>query len=73
MLENSEIYIGDQLCASLGDNLPVNSVLQIYCQDPNYKERNAFSEGYNASEVVEVFSGTKGNSLTIKAASDGIL
>ena len=73
LLENSEVYIGDKICARIGNRPPVNRVMTVECQNPDFKPRNVFSSSYNKEEfdVYKNYDGTVGDSITIKSARPG--
>ena len=73
LLENAEIYIGDRICARVGNRPPVNQVITIECQNPDKEPRNVFSKTYDKVTVDQrsIFDGTYGNSITIKSVRPG--
>jgi hypothetical protein len=70
LLGGAKIYIGDNLCAELGPDPPLNEVLTIKCQDPDVPPKNLFSPDYTPDDR---FEGTEGNSIRIKPSTKGLL
>jgi len=59
-LESSQIYVGNKICAKVGNTLPVNDYVTFECQDENEKPKNVFD-----NQEKQEFMGTKGNFLKI--------
>ena len=66
-LEDATVYVGDNLCAKIGKEIPVNDYIELKCQDITAKPANVF----NQEDTVE-YKGTAGSSVKITSASNNL-
>ena len=67
-LEGASIYVGETLCARIGDTLPMNQYIVMDCQDIEAPPLNRFSP-----EPTKKFTGIEGDKLRIVSAQPGVL